>query len=97
MMLRLPNCFYPSSVIQATSWPWRCIETTDYYGNNLHMNLVHHGQSDSYAKFCERMCIIMALIGLIPRPCTSSVLITYSMQKWSKKVWGILPHDLQHG
>ena len=22
-------------------------ETTDYYGNNLHMNLVHHGQSDS--------------------------------------------------
>ena len=72
-------------------------ETTDYYGNNLHMNLVHHGQSDSYAIFCENMCIIMVLIGLIPRPCISSVLIAYSMQKWSEKVWGILPHDLQHG
>jgi len=48
-------------------------ETTDYYANTLHMNLVHHGQSDSYAIFRESMCIIMALIGLVSRPCTSSV------------------------
>ena len=50
--------------------------TTDYYANTLHMNLVHHGQSDMYATFAvfrESVCIIMVLIGLVSRPCTSSV------------------------
>jgi len=50
--------------------------TTDYYVNTLHMNLVHHGQLDLYAAFAvfrESMCIIMALIGLVSRPYTSSV------------------------
>ena len=50
-------------------------ETTDYYPNTLHMNLVHHGQSDLYGMpySVKAMCIIMALIGLVSRPCTSSV------------------------